>query len=188
MNRTRIRILALAAALAAAPSLAGCATCRDGDIGSKNCLAQGGGLGPNYKAPLAVIENAAWLPYRAVATPLTGIVQGGVGWYEECGEPVSATLTLPVGVALGAIYGTINSFGQNPVLIERDDNFWEALQAPYITDQEIYKYTTPPHGRPFYGPHAPMAEVMDDPETAARVAPYGFAKSYNYDRLENRIE
>ncbi len=185
MNRSTTLALAV---LALAPALAGCATCRDGDIGSKNCLANGGGLGSGYQVPLAVVENAAWLPYKMVATPLTGIVQGGVGWYEECGEPISATLTLPVGLAFGAIYGTANALGQQPQLIERDDNFFHALNAPFITDQEIYKYTTPPHGRPLYAAHMPVPQILQDGETAERVAPYGYGESFNFTRMQNRQE
>lgn len=177
--------LALALAAALAPALAGCSTCRDGDIGSKNCLSNGGGLGSGYKAPLAVVENALWLPYKFVATPLTGLVQGGVGWYEETGEPVSATLTLPIGMAIGTIIGTGNAFGQAPVFIERDDNFFEALEAPFITDQEIYKYTTPPHGRPLYADHAPIPQLLQDGREGTLVAPYGYAQSYN-ERLRGR--
>jgi hypothetical protein len=174
-------------ALAAAPALAGCATCRDGDIGSKNCLSNGGGLGSGYKAPLALIENALWIPYKLVATPLTGAVQGGYGWYQQTGEPVSATLTLPIGVAMGTVIGTMNGFGQNPVFIERDDNFFEALASPFITDQEIYKYTTPPHGQPRYADHAPVPQLMDDPDEGRSVAPFGYAETYN-ERLRGRAE
>lgn len=174
--------LAALAVLALAPAVAGCATCRDGDIGSKNCLSNGGGLGNGYKAPLAVVENAVWVPYKVAATPVVGLVQGGVGWYEVCGEPVSATLTLPVGMALGAVQGSINAFGQNPQLIERDDNFFHALNAPMITDQETWKYTTPPHGRPLYAAHAPVPQILGDAETSERVAPYGYAESYNFTR------
>lgn len=181
----RFGTLALLASLAAAPVLGGCASCRDGDIGSKNCLTNGGGLGSGYKAPLAVVENALWLPYKFVATPLTGLVQGGVGWYEETGEPVSATLTLPVGLAFGTVIGTMNAFGQAPMLIERDDTLWEALGAPYITDQEIYKYTTPPHGRPFYADHAPVPQLTGDGDEARTVAPWGYAETYN-ERLRGR--
>ena len=39
-----------------------------------------------------------------------------------------------------------------PYFVERDDNFFDCLVNPYITDQEIYKYTTPPHARPRYAP------------------------------------
>ncbi|MCE9638021.1 MAG: hypothetical protein K8T90_20155 [Planctomycetes bacterium] len=183
----RFGTLALLAALVAAPALPGCASCRDGDIGSKNCIANGGGLGSGYKAPLAVLENAIWLPYKFIATPLTGLVQGGVGWYEETGEPVSATLTLPVGMAMGLLVGTGNAFGQAPKLIERDDSLFEAFLAPFITDQEIYKYTTPPHGRPLYADHAPVPQLMRDGVEGALVAPYGYAETYN-ERLRNRGE
>jgi hypothetical protein len=144
------------AVLALAATLPACNICRDGDIGSKNCLAERGGLGSGLKGPIGIVENVLWLPYKAVATPLTGIVQGGVGWYEECGEPVSATLTLPVGMAFGLIIGTGNSIGQEPFFVERDDNFFDCLVNPYITDQEIYKYTTPPHARPRYAPPGPI--------------------------------
>lgn len=183
----RFGTLALLATLAFAPALPGCASCRDGDIGSKNCIGNGGGLGSGYKAPLAVLENAIWLPYKFIATPLTGMVQGGVGWYEETGEPVSATLTLPFGMAMGTIVGTANAFGQAPQLIERDDNLFEAFLAPFITDQEIYKYTTPPAGRPRYADHAPVPQLMRDGTEGALVAPYGYAESYN-ERLRNRGE
>jgi hypothetical protein len=149
-------VLVVAGLAAAAVGLAGCNVCRDGDIGSKNCLAENGGLGNGLVGALQVVENAVWLPYKAVAVPATGMVQGGVGWYEECGEPVSATLTLPVGVAFGLIHGTANAIGQEPMLVERDDNFLDVLWNPYITDQEVYKYTTPPHARPRYAEPGPL--------------------------------
>ena len=175
-NATPLAALAL---LCSAAALSGCTICRDGDIGSRDCLAAGGGMGSGYKAPLAVVENVAWLPYKAVATPVTGLVQGGVGWYELTGEPVSATLTLPVGMAFGLVVGTANALGQEPMLVERDDNFFEVLANPYITDQEVYKYTTPPRGRPAYAEPGPMAEQWGDESTRERVQPYGYARSYN---------
>jgi len=181
----RLGALSLVLSGAAASCLTGCASCRDADIGSSNCVANGGGLGSGYKAPLAVLENAVWLPWKLVATPLTGMVQGGAGWYEETGEPVSATLTLPVGVAIGGIIGTVNGFGQAPQWIERDDNLFEAFLAPFITDQEIYKYTTPPHGRPLHAAHAPAAQLNGDADARALAAPYGWAESYN-ERLRHR--
>ena len=126
---------------------AGCAVCRDGDIGSRNGLAQGGGTD---NIPLSIVENAVWWPYKLVTTPLVGAVQGTVGWYELTGEPVSATLTLPLGTAFGTVIGAFNGIGQEPFFVERDDNLGEVLMNPFITDQEIYKYTTPPHARPRY--------------------------------------
>ena len=161
MRKKLVQALGLALAAAALPA---CYVCRDGDIGSKNCLAERGGLGNGIMVPVQVVENAVWLPYKAVAVPLTGIVQGGVGWYEECGEPVSATLTLPVGMALGLLHGVPNAVGQEPMLVERDDNFIDCLWNPFITDQEIYKYSTPPHARPRYstpGPNGGLPPAYD---------------------------
>src|SRR5688572_6925462 len=116
--RTEIAVQGLALAAAAA-MLPACNSCRDGDIGSRHCLAERGGLGQGLRGGLQVVENVVWLPYKGVATPLTGMVQGGVGWYEVCGEPVSATLTLPVGMAIGLVQGTANAFGQEPWVVER---------------------------------------------------------------------
>ena len=183
----RLAPLAAAALLALAPGLGACATCRDGDIGSKNCLTNGGGLGSGVKAPIGVLENVVWVPYKLLVTPLTGMVQGGVGWYEETGEPVSATLTLPIGMALGVVTGAFNAFGQQPVFVERDDDLWSALAAPMITDQEVYKYTTPPRGRPLYADHAPVPQLLRDAEEGSLVAPFGYAQSYN-ERLRGRVD
>lgn len=142
----------LAAAATFLPGCAGetwCLTERDGDIGSTLQLAEGGG---SSNLGLTVVENLVWWPYKLVTSPFVGAVQGGVGWYEVAGEPVSATLTLPVGVALGLIHGTVNGIGQEPLWVERDDDLVEVLKNPFITDHEVWKDTTPPFGRPSFLP------------------------------------
>jgi len=173
MRITRtIKTLAL---LAAVGLLSGCVTCRDGDIGSKNELAQGGGTD---NIPLSIVENAVWLPYKLIATPIVGLVQGTVGWYEMTGEPISGTLTAPIGAAFGAIIGTVNGLGQEPFFVERDDNLFQVLQNPFITDQEIYKYTTPPHARPRYmRPPTPGVDYVYANEGLIGPVPASFRRS-----------
>ncbi len=150
---SKLRIVALLAAGAVLiPGCAGgtwCLTERDGDIGSTLQLAEGGGTS---NLGVTVVENLVWWPYKLVTTPLAGAVQGGVGWYEVTGEPISATLTLPVGVLLGLIHGSVNAIGQEPLWVERDDNLFEVLKNPFITDHEVWKDTTPPFGRPSFLP------------------------------------
>ena len=143
---TRLSLLPLAGALALT-LLSGCANCRDGDIGNRHQLAEGGGVG---NIVTATVENAVWWPWKAVTTPVVGTVQGARGWYAVTGEPISATLTLPLGAAIGLAHGTVNAIGQEPFFVERDDNLVEVLANPFITDQEVWKYTTPPRGRPDY--------------------------------------
>lgn len=136
--------LAVAAALVL---LSGCANCRDGDIGSRHQLAEGGGVG---NIVTASVENAVWWPWKLATTPVVGTVQGARGWYSVTGEPISATLTLPLGAAIGLAHGSVNALGQEPFFVERDDNLAEVMANPFITDQEVWKYTTPPRGRPDY--------------------------------------
>ncbi len=151
-----IRTLSVLALVGAVSALAsGCTVCRDGDIGSKNGLAQGGGTD---NIPLSIAENLVWWPWKLATVPLVGAVQGTVGWYEVTGEPVSGTLTAPIGTAFGLIVGTFNAIGQEPFFVERDDSLPKVLINPFITDQEIWKYTTPPHARPRYA-RPPVQDV-----------------------------
>ncbi len=172
-----VALLAVAAVL---PSCRGW-SCRDGDIGSKNCLAERGGLGQGVQGALGIAENVAWWPYKIVSVPATSMVQGAVGWYEVTGEPVSATLTWPVGAAIGLAIGAANWIGQEPIFVERDDNFWDVLANPYLTDQEVWKDTTPPHARPRYAPPGPVGGWPEsyDVDGYSEMGSYPPARSYN---------
>ena len=99
---------------------------------------------------LSIAENLVWIPWKIVTTPIVGAVQGTYGWYEVTGEPISGTLTAPVGTAFGLVTGAYNAFGLEPMLVERDDNLFEVMGNPFRTDQEIYRWTTPPHAYPRY--------------------------------------
>ena len=92
------------------------------------------------------VENAIWWPYKLLASPFSGIAQGVIGSYGAAGEPIVGTLIAPVGAVLGAVIGTANGFVQQPDVIEANDSLADAFAYPWITDQEIWKTTTPPCG------------------------------------------
>jgi hypothetical protein len=102
-----------------------------------------------------VAENAVWWPYKVIATPLSGASQGVVGAFSMEEGPVVGVLLAPVGLVMGFTIGLFNGLGQQPDVIEANDSLLEAFSYPWISDQEIWKTSTPPSGT-WYGKSSPV--------------------------------
>lgn len=120
--------------------------CITRDIASEVGLSYRGCVG---NPAVFTAENAIWWPYKLVTSPISGAAQGVIGSYSAAGEPITGTLLAPVGLVMGTTIGTVNGFAQQPDVIEANDSLGDAFAYPWITDQEIWKTSTPPSGTYF---------------------------------------